>query len=221
MTDKKFYADILYPLQDDVLKIVRAVDTGFYLPGGTAASRGYLGHRFSDDLDLFVNDDHRFSLWASRLIEALGQRHEYRLDVLQREERFVRLNLLQNGLQLKIELINDVPAHVGRIQEHETLGRLDSPENILANKITALMSREEPKDLADVWGFCFRLELPIADAILGAQGKAAGIFPLDLSRVLISATLDDWELVRWDDGPTVEEYLRDLMSLGESLIFPM
>jgi hypothetical protein len=24
--------------------------------GGTAASRGYLGHRFSDDLDLFVND---------------------------------------------------------------------------------------------------------------------------------------------------------------------
>ena len=218
--DKKFYTDILYPLQDDVLKIVRNVDTGFYLTGGTAASRGYLGHRFSDDLDLFVNDDDRFQLWASRLIDSLGRRHGYRLDVLQSEERFVRLNLLRGGVQLKIEMINDVPARVGRIQEHEILGRLDSPENILANKITALMSREEPKDLADVWGFCFRLGLPIADAILGAQGKAAGIFPLDLSRVLISATLDDWELVRWDDGPTIDEYLRDLVSLGESLILP-
>ncbi|MBN2004737.1 MAG: hypothetical protein JXA21_15375, partial [Anaerolineae bacterium] len=28
------------------------------------------------------------------------------------------------------------------------------PENILANKITALIDREEPKDFADIWGFC-------------------------------------------------------------------
>jgi hypothetical protein len=64
----------------------------------------------------------------------------------------------------------------------------------------------------DVWGFCFRLGLPITDAILGAQGKAAGSFPLDLSRV--SVTWYDWALVRWDDGPTVEQYLKDLVSLG-------
>lgn len=54
----------LYPLQDSVLAAFAAADTEFYLTGGTAASRGYLDHRFSDDLDLFVNDDERFALWA-------------------------------------------------------------------------------------------------------------------------------------------------------------
>ena len=44
-----FYFDTLYPLQDRVLNIVKKLDTGFYLTGGTASSRGYLQHRFSDD----------------------------------------------------------------------------------------------------------------------------------------------------------------------------
>ena len=48
------------------MRVLDEVETGFYLTGGTAASRGYLNHRFSDDLDLFVNDDDRFSLWAER-----------------------------------------------------------------------------------------------------------------------------------------------------------
>ena len=39
----------LYPLQDAVLAAFAATDTEFYLTGGTAASRAYLGHRFSDD----------------------------------------------------------------------------------------------------------------------------------------------------------------------------
>src|SRR4051794_23764818 len=55
--DKVFYFERLYPLQDRILAVLTGVDTGFYLTGGTAASRGYLQHRLSDDLDFFVNDD--------------------------------------------------------------------------------------------------------------------------------------------------------------------
>ena len=47
-------------------------------------------------------------------------------------------------IDLKIEMINDVPAHIGPIAVHPQLGRIDSAENILANKITAVVSREEP-----------------------------------------------------------------------------
>jgi len=43
----------------------------FYLTGGTAVSRAYLQHRFSDDLDLFVNYDKRFALWSNLLIQVL------------------------------------------------------------------------------------------------------------------------------------------------------
>ncbi len=56
------------------------------------------------------------------------------------------------------------------------LGRLDSAENILANKVTALLDREEPKDLADIWGFCCRKNLSLQAAITDAQSKAAGVF---------------------------------------------
>ena len=216
--DKAFYFETLYPFQNQVLQVLNEVETGFYLSGGTAASRGYLNHRFSDDLDLFVDDDERFGLWAGRVMHGLAQQPRWRSQVSLQEERFVRLALFEGEAVLKIELINDVPARVGRIRQHPVLGRLDSPENILANKVTALIDREEPKDMADIWGFCCSMNLSLADALVGARGKAAGIFPVDLARILLSATRADWEQIRWVDAPAAEQFVADLQALGESLI---
>lgn len=216
---KTFYLNVFYPFQNEVLRILNEeIETGFYLTGGTAASRGYLNHRFSDDLDFFTNDDDRFGLWSQRVIQKLSQQSNWRCDVLQKEERFVRLNLAQGDIFLKIEFINDVPARVGQPWFHPILGRLDSAENILANKLTALIGREEPKDLADVWGFCSQMNLSLTAAIENAQSKAAGIFPADLARVLCSVSRSDWELVRWIDAPTPEQFRGDLQALGEKLI---
>jgi hypothetical protein len=216
--DKTFYFEKLYPLQDQVLRILQGVETGFYLTGGTAASRGYLQHRLSDDLDFFVNDDRRFLLWAERWIQALAEQPGSTLNVLMREERFVRLSLVRENVQLKIEMVNDVPAHVGDLVIHPVLGRLDSAENILANKVTALIDREEPKDFADIWGFCCRLGLSLSAALEGAQGKAAGIFPVDVARLLCTADRKDWELIRWIEAPEPDQFLNDLRELGEALI---
>jgi len=137
-----FYFDVLYPFQDRVIKAFNQVETGFYLTGGTAASRGYLQHRFSDDLDFFVNDEDRFGLWVERIIQSFVQSDEWGCQVLMKEERFGRLNVMEGEISLKIEMVNDVPARVGKIRDHPVLGRLDSAENILANKITALLDRE-------------------------------------------------------------------------------
>ncbi len=211
-----FYFDVLYPFQDIVIKAINQAETGFYLTGGTAASRGYLEHRFSDDLDYFVNDDSRFGLWMERIIEALSK--EWQCKVLMKEERFARLNLVQKDFSLKIEMVNDVPARVGEVQNHPILGRLDTAENILANKVTALLDREEPKDFADIWGFCCQQTLSLQNAIAGAQGKAIGIFPADLARVLLSVSQSDWETVRWINPPPAETFISQLNSLGESLL---
>jgi len=134
------------------------------------------------------------------------------------EERFFRLTLEHKDMVLKIEMINDVPSRVGTVRDHPILGRLDSAENILSNKITALIDREEPKDLADIWGFCCWMGLSLEEAIAGTQGKSAGVFPADLGRLLCSATKADWEAVRWIKPPKVEEFLADLNSLGEKLL---
>lgn len=216
--EPSYYLETLYPLQNQALAVLSGLETGFYLTGGTAASRDYLHHRFSDDLDLFVNHDERFEAWADECVQALSQTDSWRTEVLRRDTRFVRLVLVQTNTTLRVEFINDVPAHVGVIRTDPVLGRLDSAENILANKVTALIDREEPKDLADVWGFCCRMGLSLTDALGNAQSKAAGIFAPDLARVLLSATEADWRLVRWHQGPDAGQFVADLQELGERLL---
>ncbi len=217
--EPEFYLERLFPFQDRVLAVVNTLDTGFYLTGGTASARGYLQHRFSDDLDLFVNHDERFQLWADLCTEALAGVGDWGIQVVRKDIRFLRLLLEMNGTTLRVEFINDVPARVGEISRHPVLGRLDSPENILANKVTAAIDRAAAKDLADIWGFCTRMGLSLEEAITNAHSKAAGIFPPDLARVLLSATETDWRQVRWWQGPEVGQFLDDLRVLGEQLIY--
>jgi len=218
MVERAYFFDTLYPLQDEVLAVLAGLETGFYLTGGTAASRLYLHHRFSDDLDFFVNDRPEFILWTERLIQALDQHPSWTCQVINRDERFVRLGVQQGDVLLKIELINDVPAHVGDVQTHPKLGRVDSAENILANKVTAVLGREEPKDLADIWGFCCRMGLPLTAALESAGSKAAGIFAPDLARVLVSASATDWQAIRWITPPDVTRFVADLHQLGEQIL---
>ncbi len=205
-------------MQNRILKAVNGLKTGFYLTGGTASSRGYLNHRFSDDLDFFVNDDDRFGLWAERIINTLSKSEDWHIDVLQRDSRFIRLSLMYEDILLKIELVNDIPSHVGNIRVHEILGMLDSPENILANKVTAAIDRQEPKDFADIWGFCCKMGLSLIAAITDASSKAAGIFSPDMARLLCSVTISDWEVIRWIEPPDSKEFLNDLQKLGEGLL---
>ncbi|MBX7233514.1 MAG: nucleotidyl transferase AbiEii/AbiGii toxin family protein [Caldilineales bacterium] len=217
--DSSYYFEQLYPLQDRALEVMAQLDNGLYLTGGTATSRGYLHHRFSDDLDFFANDDSRFVLWTERTIDAFASVPRWQISVSQTEARFARFFIEEAGVQLKIEMVNDVPARVGEISRHPVLGRLDSPENILANKVTAALDRAAAKDLADIWGFCTRMGLSLEEAIMNAHSKAAGIFPPDLARVLLSATETDWRQVRWWQGPEVGQFLDDLRMLGEQLIY--
>ena len=52
-----YYEEILYALQNGVLSTLAACEAPFYLTGRTALHRHYFGFRYSDDLDLFVNQD--------------------------------------------------------------------------------------------------------------------------------------------------------------------
>ena len=52
----KFYSTILYPFQNEILTLIEKAESDFYLTGGTALGRCYLNHRYSDDIDLFLNN---------------------------------------------------------------------------------------------------------------------------------------------------------------------
>ena len=81
-----------------------------------------------------------------------------------------------------------------------------------------MVDRREPKDLADIWGFCCRMNLSCETALEAAQSKAAGLFPADVARALLTVTPDDWRLVRWSDGPDCASFIANLGALGERLL---
>jgi len=203
----------LYPLQNRVLAIFK--DTPFYLTGGTALSRGYFHHRYSDDLDLFVNDHNGFERLVSEVFEKLRNQFPP-AEVVVRESAFCQIFL---GVeQLKVELINDVPAHVGDFVDHPELGRLDSCDNILANKVAALIDRAHPKDVVDLY-FLLKSGLSLKQALTDANSKAAGITPLLVARILAEFHYEQLASIRWIiTDPDKERIRRYLTAVARGIV---
>jgi len=207
------YDRVLYPLQDKVIGFFKA--TPFYLTGGTALSRGYYNHRYSDDLDYFINDHPDFVRVAERQIAKLSAAF-HDIHIALRGDNFVRLFV--SAERMKIEMVNDVPAHIGGLIDHSLLGVIDSRENILANKITALVDRGMPKDVADIY-VLLKDDLSIRKALMDADSKAAGISPLLIAKIFaeFNYSLLDTE-IKWIT-PVPSQMIRDyLMVISQKIV---
>jgi len=143
-----YYLNTLYPLQDRVLNVMATVDNHFYLTGGTALGRAYLHHRYSDDLDFFVNNDDRYREQVERIVQALEQSN---LDVERAamHESFSRCFIQGKKGRLKIDYINDIEYRAGEANSTALFVRTDTMRNILSNKLTAI-GRLEAKDIVDI-----------------------------------------------------------------------
>ncbi len=111
-----YYLENLYPFQDGVLKIVNESGAPLYLTGGTALSRKYTHHRFSDDLDFFFNAEPNFDAWAGKVFSALEiarTRAGFSIDrnLFRKEMDFMQVYLRREDSVLKIDFVNDVAVH--------------------------------------------------------------------------------------------------------------
>ena len=145
---QKYYTNQLYPLQDKVLQAVQEVNHSFYLSGGTALSRFYLHHRYSDDLDFFVNQYPDFQSEVGKIITHLKSKL-FSIEIANSDSSFIRLFIIKNGVSVKLEWINDVAYTFGQKSNESLFHRVDHWQNILSNKLSAL-SRNDAKDLADI-----------------------------------------------------------------------
>jgi predicted nucleotidyltransferase component of viral defense system len=139
-----YYLNIVYPLQDKVLKIIAQLPVDFYLTGGTVLSRVYLHHRYSDDLDFFVNDAANFKSQVNRVIQALTESGTP-FDIANADEGYARLFVFAGDNALKLDFVNDVPFRSGTPGVTNLFDRTDNIHNILSNKVTAL-GRYSSKD---------------------------------------------------------------------------
>lgn len=215
MATNSFYKGTLYPLQDKVLALVYTLDTKFYLTGGAALSRGYFGHRYSDDLDFFVNRDSTFPQQAERLIQAL--QNQFEVEVTIKTIDFVSLKINQI---LKVDMVNDVGFRDGENIVKPFFSRVDNITNILSNKITAITSRDEPKDVVDIWVIAKNDQIDWPKIYQAANSKAVGIFPPDVAQKLLSLPLELLDQIKWIEGqkPDSTKFIEELNQICNQML---
>jgi hypothetical protein len=138
----------LYRLQDKALEILKGHLGPFYLTGGTALGRFFLNHRFSDDLDFFVNSNPEFSNEVKRIYKRLIGHLPVDTKATIDTDEFVRI-WIGEDIRMKLEFVNETGEHFGQILFYNEVP-LDNPKNILGNKLGAMLSRDEAKDVFDI-----------------------------------------------------------------------
>lgn len=212
-----FYENTLYQLQDKILKIIDNLNTGFYLTGGTALSRFYFNHRYSNDIDLFVNNDLKFHDYMKDIFKSFAT-HNINYNVEKRDETFYRLTL-ENIL--KADFVNDVPAYCGTIQirEEGPYSKIDNPINILANKINAFYDREEAKDIVDIWIITKNIQVDWKKIFTSINSKAVGINVPLVAKKLEEFNIINLDKIKWIKRPSNDEFKRDIEKVINNILF--
>lgn len=213
----KYYTEKLYPLQDKFLEFFnRHSSNQFYLTGGTALSRFYFHHRYSDDLDFFSQeelDDFR-SVGIVILDEA--KRHGFSIEVETISDNFLRIFVNEDKTSLKIDLVNDMTFHWGKFTNFPLCQNVDNVQNILANKLTCI-SRYEVKDIADIWIMAKQLSFSWRE-IMDMADKKSPVDPVEISKIIKLLPQDELKLVKWAFNTNLDEVFSELQVIAEDIL---
>ncbi|MFN0121098.1 MAG: nucleotidyl transferase AbiEii/AbiGii toxin family protein [Blastocatellia bacterium] len=208
----------LSPLQEDLLRAFFQREDRFFLSGGAALAGFYLAHRETHDLDLFTIED-AMDRGAQALAGAardLGAT----IEAIQTTPDFRRVLIRRGDEAVVVDLVRDYVAQ-GWPEKQMIRGiRIDPPQEILANKLCALLSRSEVRDLVDVRALeqaGYRME----DALPVAQTKDRGLTPAQLAWVL--SQIEFGPDLAAPGGVSPEElraYLNDLITRLTQRSFP-
>lgn len=184
----------LYALQDKVLAVVFALENSFYLTGGTASHRFYYKARYSNYLDFFTSSDDLFGESINEILDELEGK--FRLNHSVKSRDFHRV-LVNDSLQL--DFVND---SVYRSGKSDIIGsiKVDNKINILANKVTAIIGRDESKDVFDLFCIATHEEFSWKD-ILGIANRKAVV-----EKEVLIERLSNFPLNWLDNLKTIEQF---------------
>lgn len=140
----------LSSLQKDILKRFFELRQDFFLTGGAALGGFYLDHRRSNDVDLFTPGKIDWPEligaieWLSREIGAKCER-------LTEYPYIHRFKLSRGEEQQIVDLVHDFTQQIDDAKNHFGEIIVDTPREILANKLCTLLGRSEIRDLIDLY----------------------------------------------------------------------
>ncbi len=208
-SSKKDYSK-LHQLQDKFLSWWFSLNLPFYLTGGTALGRFYLNHRFSEDLDFFINADSQYQHYISELKNKITDKFTVNIQQSLFADDYTRFFITEDELFLKIEFVNDVSYYPGKPVNYK-FGKIDTPINILSNKLTALIGRDEPKDIFDIIHLSLNYSFNWINIFENAKQKAV-INELDVEQRLVSFPVEWLENVNWLNKPVNIDKTRKILN---------
>jgi hypothetical protein len=168
-----------------LLEVLAEIQPPWTLTGGAALAGFHLGHRITRDLDLFWHGRATLGEVRDRVMDLL-RAQGLRTAGAEQSDSFCRLRVTDGHEEVLLDLVAEpiacveAPLLVGvgnrRIQ-------VDTPHEILVNKLCSLLSRSELRDLIDVEAL-LRDGGDLARACRGAAQKDAGFSPLTLQWLL-------------------------------------
>lgn len=172
----------LTALQRELLEAFFAHEQRLFLTGGGALAGFYLGHRTTDDLDLFTPPGVDLADAARGLEQAAA---DLGATVAPRTTYpdFRRLLVTRGGETCVVDLVVDRAPEIDITKATFGAVRVDTMREIAANKICTLLSRSEIKDLVDLVELV-RSGVDLAQAFVDARRKDGGAEPATLAWLL-------------------------------------
>jgi len=211
-----FSTSRLSVLQRDLLDAVSKQTSRFFLTGGAVLAGWLLGHRSTDDLDLFTEDDEAMAD-ADRLVRSTAAGIGATVEPVRTAPDFRRYLVRKGGDSVVVDFVRERVPQLYPKLERDGL-RMDSAEEIVVNKLCTLVGRVEVRDLVDLY-FLERAGLAPEQFIQQAARKDAGVTPATLAWVLSDFRVPD-EIPGDVDRETIEAYARGLEKRFRRLAMP-
>lgn len=183
----------LTPLQRELLEGFFAREQRFFLTGGAALAAFYLGHRDTDDLDFFAFPGPALDEAQRAIVEAAAAVGASVVPATVSGD-FRRLRVVRAEEHCLVDLVIDRAPAVDVQKNRFGAITVDTPREILANKICALISRSAIRDLVDLKAL-LEAGHDLRTAFLDAGKKDAGADPGTLAYVLEQVLIGERALI--------------------------
>ena len=204
--------------QRDLLEAFFAREQRFFLTGGAALVGFYLHHRQTLVLDLFTTEDHLEDGEAA-LFDA-AQELGATVERLRTSTNFRRFLVRRGNESVVADIVRDLAPQIDSEKPVRDGIRIDSPREILANKLCTLLSRGELRDLVDVMAL-EQAGHRVQEHLELAARKDAGLTPGQLAWVLSQLEIgEDASPPGGVSADELREYLDELIQQLTELAYP-
>ncbi len=177
------------PLKRDFLRAWFAQEQRFFLTGGSALGLFYLDHRRSYDLDLFTSAEVE-GKEVQNLVQRIATEIGAEWAALRTALDFNRFRLTRGEEREIVDVVVDRAPQLDVEKVSFDGIRVDTLREMIANKLTTLLSRTELKDVVDLY-FLEQAGHDLLAAIPDAQAKDGGWEPAVVAMLLDGLRVDE------------------------------